>query len=131
MNIGQVSASSGVSQRMIRHYEKIGLMPPAPRRDSGYRDFQMKTLIVAIALTLAVPAFGQTAPAADPDAGHAQHQAAGQKGGPQHQDHAKHRAEMHKRCQEMMKQHGKMDHGARPGATGAPAADGHAGHHCN
>jgi Cu(I)-responsive transcriptional regulator len=24
---------------MIRHYEKIGLVPPAPRRDSGYRDY--------------------------------------------------------------------------------------------
>jgi Cu(I)-responsive transcriptional regulator len=24
---------------MIRHYEKIGLMPPAARRDSGYRDY--------------------------------------------------------------------------------------------
>jgi len=24
---------------MIRHYEKIGLVPPPPRRDSGYRDY--------------------------------------------------------------------------------------------
>ena len=39
MNIGQASAASGVSQRMIRHYEKIGLVPPPPRRDSGYRDY--------------------------------------------------------------------------------------------
>lgn len=39
MNIGQVSDASGVSQRMIRHYEKIGLIPHAPRRDSGYRDY--------------------------------------------------------------------------------------------
>lgn len=39
MNIGQASQASGVSQRMIRHYEKIGLVPPAPRRDSGYRDY--------------------------------------------------------------------------------------------
>ncbi len=39
MNIGQASEASGVSQRMIRHYEKIGLIPPAPRRDSGYRDY--------------------------------------------------------------------------------------------
>lgn len=37
MNIGAVSAASGVSQRMIRHYEKIGLIPAPPRRDSGYR----------------------------------------------------------------------------------------------
>ena len=39
MNIGQASQASGVSQRMIRHYEKIGLIPEALRRDSGYRDY--------------------------------------------------------------------------------------------
>ncbi|WFL76138.1 Cu(I)-responsive transcriptional regulator [Altererythrobacter arenosus] len=39
MNIGQASRASGVSQRMIRHYEKIGLIPAPLRRDSGYRDY--------------------------------------------------------------------------------------------
>ncbi|MFB9047206.1 Cu(I)-responsive transcriptional regulator [Sphingobium indicum] len=39
MNIGAASKASGVSQRMIRHYEKIGLIPPPSRRDSGYRDY--------------------------------------------------------------------------------------------
>lgn len=39
MKIGQVARASGVSQRMIRHYEKIGLVAPAARRDSGYRDY--------------------------------------------------------------------------------------------
>ena len=39
MNIGQASKASGVSQRMIRHYEKIGLIPAPLRRDSGYRDY--------------------------------------------------------------------------------------------
>ena len=39
MNIGQASTKSGVSQRMIRHYEVIGLIPKAARRDSGYRDY--------------------------------------------------------------------------------------------
>lgn len=38
MKIGEASAASGISERMIRHYEKIGLMPAAARRDSGYRD---------------------------------------------------------------------------------------------
>jgi Cu(I)-responsive transcriptional regulator len=39
MNIGQASTQSGVSQRMIRHYEAIGLIPKAKRRESGYRDY--------------------------------------------------------------------------------------------
>jgi len=39
MNIGQAAKASGVSERMIRHYEKIGLVPPPIRRDSGYRDY--------------------------------------------------------------------------------------------
>jgi Cu(I)-responsive transcriptional regulator len=39
MNIGQAAKASGVSERMIRHYEKIGLVPPASRGDSGYRDY--------------------------------------------------------------------------------------------
>ena len=39
MKIGQASAESGVSQRMIRHYESIGLIGKAARRDSGYRDY--------------------------------------------------------------------------------------------
>jgi Cu(I)-responsive transcriptional regulator len=39
MKIGEASAASGISERMIRHYERIGLMPAAARRDSGYRDY--------------------------------------------------------------------------------------------
>ncbi|PAL21198.1 Cu(I)-responsive transcriptional regulator [Sphingopyxis sp. GW247-27LB] len=39
MNIGDASQRTGVSQRMIRHYEKIGLIPAPPRRESGYRDY--------------------------------------------------------------------------------------------
>ncbi|HCB77380.1 MAG TPA: Cu(I)-responsive transcriptional regulator, partial [Erythrobacter sp.] len=44
MNIGQASKQSGVSQRMIRHYEAIGLIPKAPRRESGYRDYDARDL---------------------------------------------------------------------------------------
>ena len=39
MKIGDASTASGISQRMIRHYEKIGLVKPASRRASGYRDY--------------------------------------------------------------------------------------------
>lgn len=39
MKIGEASSRAGVSQRMIRHYEKIGLVPAASRRESGYRDY--------------------------------------------------------------------------------------------
>jgi Cu(I)-responsive transcriptional regulator len=39
MNIWQVAQASSVSQRMIRHYEKIGLIPKPARRGSGYRDY--------------------------------------------------------------------------------------------
>ena len=44
MKIGQASTASGVSQRMIRHYEKIELIPKAARRDSGYRDYDERDL---------------------------------------------------------------------------------------
>ena len=39
MNIGAASAAAGVSAKMIRHYEAIGLLRPAARRDNAYRDY--------------------------------------------------------------------------------------------
>ena len=81
----------------------------------------MKTLISAIALTLAVPAFAQTAPAADP---HAQHQG---------MDHSQHQQGKHdcKDCCDKMKQSGgKMDCMDKKGEAkpAAPASGGHAAH---
>lgn len=39
VQIGEAARLSGVSAKMIRHYEAIGLIPSANRRDSNYRDY--------------------------------------------------------------------------------------------
>ncbi|MEZ0000016.1 DNA-binding transcriptional MerR regulator [Sinorhizobium fredii] len=39
MNIGQASKASGVSSKMIRYYEQIGLIRPALRTASSYRTY--------------------------------------------------------------------------------------------
>ena len=39
MLIGEVSAQSGISARMLRHYDKIGLVSPTGRTQGGYRQY--------------------------------------------------------------------------------------------
>ncbi|HZT56275.1 MAG TPA: Cu(I)-responsive transcriptional regulator [Burkholderiaceae bacterium] len=39
MNIGEASKHSGVSAKMIRHYESLHLLPAVARSESGYRQY--------------------------------------------------------------------------------------------
>jgi MerR family transcriptional regulator, copper efflux regulator len=42
LKIGEAAQRSGVNAKMIRYYESIGLLAPAPRRDNAYRDFDAR-----------------------------------------------------------------------------------------
>jgi len=44
MNIGEASKATGVSAKMIRYYEEIGLIPPPARTASGYRAYSESDL---------------------------------------------------------------------------------------
>ncbi|MFC4274347.1 Cu(I)-responsive transcriptional regulator [Achromobacter aloeverae] len=47
MNIGQAATATGISAKMIRYYESIGLIDAAGRTDAGYRvytDHDLHTL---------------------------------------------------------------------------------------
>jgi Cu(I)-responsive transcriptional regulator len=47
MNIGEASKKAGVTPKMVRHYESLGLLPMVHRTESGYRlygDSEVHTL---------------------------------------------------------------------------------------
>ena len=39
MNISQIARQTGMTAKMIRYYEEIGLIPKAMRSDAGYRQY--------------------------------------------------------------------------------------------
>ena len=40
MQIGQLAKELSVSTKTLRHYEKIGMFPPAARSENGYRTYK-------------------------------------------------------------------------------------------
>jgi MerR family mercuric resistance operon transcriptional regulator len=44
LTIGQVAKGGGVNIETIRYYERQGLIPPPPRRESGYRQYPEDTV---------------------------------------------------------------------------------------
>ncbi len=47
-NIGQASKASGISTKMIRHYEEVGLLSATKRSLSGYRMFNENDLHILV-----------------------------------------------------------------------------------
>ncbi|MGT2846477.1 stress response transcriptional regulator NmlR [Streptococcus massiliensis] len=46
MNIKKVSEETGISADTIRYYERIGLIPPVTRNQSGIRDFSEREIAI-------------------------------------------------------------------------------------
>lgn len=44
MTIGEAAEKTGLTTDTLRYYEKIGLIPPVPRRENGLRDYGEETL---------------------------------------------------------------------------------------
>jgi MerR family transcriptional regulator, copper efflux regulator len=46
MNIGEAALAAGVTAKMIRHYEGLGLIAEASRTDAGYRQYTARDVTV-------------------------------------------------------------------------------------
>lgn len=46
MRIGEAAEQAGVNIQTLRYYERRGLLPRSPRRESGYRDVPLETVRV-------------------------------------------------------------------------------------
>ena len=44
VNIGTAADLTGISAKMVRHYESLGLLPRVTRTDSGYRQYSSQDL---------------------------------------------------------------------------------------
>lgn len=44
MNIGQASRASGVTAKMIRYYDEIGLVRPSARSEANYREYDAREI---------------------------------------------------------------------------------------
>ncbi|WP_312161429.1 Cu(I)-responsive transcriptional regulator [Phenylobacterium sp.] len=44
MNIGQAARASGVTTKMIRYYDEIGLVRPSARTDANYREYDEREI---------------------------------------------------------------------------------------
>ena len=54
MKIGEIANQAGVTVDTVRFYERVGVLPPPARTESGYRDYQLQA--IGFTLTDAVDA---------------------------------------------------------------------------
>ena len=59
MKIGEIASEAGVSVDTVRFYERVGVLAPPARTDSGYRDYEPAT-VERIELTRKLQAIGFT-----------------------------------------------------------------------
>jgi MerR family transcriptional regulator, copper efflux regulator len=46
MRIGELAVATGLTPSRIRFYEERGILPPAARRENGYRDYPQSAIAV-------------------------------------------------------------------------------------
>jgi DNA-binding transcriptional MerR regulator len=59
MKIGEVATRAGVTVDTVRFYERVGVLPPPARTESGYRDYELAT-VERIRLTRELQGLGFT-----------------------------------------------------------------------